>query len=108
MGGFVGGRMGENTTTIAWLPEVIDDLVRLRDFIRVKNPAAVKKAAERITSAILILQNNPEVGRPLFEDMAGFRDLIVPFGQGGYVIRYRMHATTCVIIRIWHTKEDFP
>ena len=100
--------MGENTTSIAWLPEAVDDLVRLRDFIRVKNPAAAKKAAERITSAILILQDNPEVGRPLFEGLEGFRDLIVPFGQGGYVVRYRMQGTTCVIIRIWHTKEDFP
>ncbi len=105
----MGGDVGESTTSsIEWLPAAVEDLIRVREFIRTKNPTAAKKAAERISSAITILQDNPEVGRPLFDGLEGFRDLVVPFGQGGYVIRYRMNDNVCVIVRLWHTKEDYP
>ena len=50
------------------------------------------------------LLDTPEVGRPL-SDGTGRRDLFVPFGAGAYVPRYRRHADTVVVIRVWHSHE---
>lgn len=34
------------------------------------------------------------------------RELIVPFGSAGYVIRYVVHADEVLILRIFHALED--
>jgi plasmid stabilization system protein ParE len=48
----------------------------------------------------------PERGRPAVRPE--YRELIVPFGAGAYVIRYRIdHRRDAVIItRIWHGREQ--
>jgi plasmid stabilization system protein ParE len=35
------------------------------------------------------------------------RELIVPFGSGAYVLRYRLDTATdtVIIIRVWHSRE---
>jgi plasmid stabilization system protein ParE len=47
----------------------------------------------------------PERGRPAARE--GFRELIVPFGSGAYVIRYRVdrERNAVVIARVWHGRE---
>lgn len=34
------------------------------------------------------------------------REIVVPFGNSGYVIRYGMAQEDIVVIRIWHARED--
>jgi plasmid stabilization system protein ParE len=53
-----------------------------------------------------ILQENPEAGVPM-EDLIDYRVLMLNFGAGEYIIRYR-RETVCrvVIIRVRHSKED--
>ena len=29
----------------------------------------------------------------------------IPFGIGAYVLRYRIHDETVVVIRVWHSRE---
>jgi len=89
---------------IVWLPEAVGDLVRLRDFIQQKNPRAAQQAASRIGEATLILKENPEAGRPV-EEVMPFRELIIPFGSGNYVLRYRIESSRIVIVRVRHSKE---
>lgn len=38
--------------------------------------------------------------------LPGTRQRIVPFGQAGYVIRYRVERGRVFVIRIFHTRED--
>ncbi|WP_295801720.1 type II toxin-antitoxin system RelE/ParE family toxin [uncultured Microbulbifer sp.] len=90
---------------IIWLPEAVTDLMRLRSFIQQENPEAAKKAARRIQEAIKILQNNPEAGRPVEEAMP-FRDLVIPFGSGNYIVRYRETVASLVIVRLRHSREN--
>jgi len=90
---------------IVWLPAAVRDVMRLRDFIRTKNPAAARRAAIRIKEAIEILTNNPAAGRPV-EDLLPFRDLFIAFGAGNYVLRYREDDTRIVVVRIWHSREE--
>jgi plasmid stabilization system protein ParE len=51
------------------------------------------------------LRDFPERGRP--SERLGYRELIVPFCRGAYVIRYRIDhdRNTLVIVRIWHGRE---
>ncbi|MGS2724888.1 type II toxin-antitoxin system RelE/ParE family toxin [Porticoccus sp. GXU_MW_L64] len=90
---------------IVWLSGAVRDVSRLRDFIREKNPAAAQRAASRIKEAAIILSENPEAGRPV-EDLLPFRDLLIPFGNGNYVLRYREEKERVVIVRVWHSREE--
>ena len=90
---------------IVWLPEAARDVARLRDFIQEKNPQAAQRAASRIKEATQILTGNPEAGRPA-EEVLPFRDLIVPFGSGNYILRYREELNRVVIVRVRHSKEE--
>jgi hypothetical protein len=44
------------------------------------------------------------VGRPVGDDTER-RELVVPFGAGAYVLRYRIQDETVVITRVWHSRE---
>ncbi len=89
---------------VVWLPEAARDIARLRAFIQEKNPLAARRAASRIKQASQILRENPEAGRPV-EEVFPFRDLIIPFGSGNYILRYREESGRVVIVRVRHSKE---
>ncbi len=60
----------------------------------------------RIIQSIRSLERFPEKGRPVGDD--GARDLIVPFGRSGYIVRYLYlrGQNKIVVQRIWHGLED--
>jgi len=90
---------------IVWLPEAAKDVARLRAFILKKNPSAAARAASRIREGVQILGNNPEAGKPV-EELLPFRELVIPFGNGNYIIRYREAPSRVIIIRVRHSKEE--
>ncbi|MBE8167362.1 MAG: type II toxin-antitoxin system RelE/ParE family toxin [Shewanella sp.] len=90
---------------VIWLPDAVTDLIRLRKFIQDKNPSAAKRAANKIKEGALTLIENPETGRPV-EGLSSFREILIPFGAGNYVLRYREDNLTIVVVRIWHSKEE--
>ena len=69
---------------IAWLLGASRDVA----FIKSENPRAAQRAAKRIVEGVNILQENPEAGVPV-EDLIDYRDLMLTFGAGEYIIRYR-------------------
>ena len=90
---------------IVWLPEAAKDVARLREFILKKNPSVATRAASRIKEAAMILSDNPEAGKPV-EELLPFRDLVIPFGNGNYIMRYCEEPNRVVIMRIRHSKEE--
>ena len=90
---------------IVWLDSAVNDAVRLRDFIAKENPSAAKKAAEAIKDTTQRLVESPSIGKPV-KDLPQFRDLLIRFGAGGYVLRYRIHAETVYIVHIRHYREN--
>ncbi len=91
---------------ITWLPGATKDVERLRDFIKSENPRAAQRAAKRIIEGVSILQDNPEAGIPI-EEMIDYRELMLSFGAGEYIIRYRREtASRVVIVRVRHSRED--
>lgn len=90
---------------VIWLPGAVKDVMRLRKFIHDKNPSAAKRAASRIKDGAMILMSNPESGRPV-DGVSSFREIMIPFGAGNYVLRYREENSTIVVVRVWHNKEE--
>ncbi len=90
---------------LIWLPEAFADIQRLRKFIQPHNPTAARRAAQRITAAAKQLQEHPACGRPV-KGLPEVRDLLIPFGSGNYVLRYRLVGPLVVIIHVWHSRED--
>ncbi|MEH2380470.1 MAG: type II toxin-antitoxin system RelE/ParE family toxin [Nostoc sp.] len=68
---------------VIWLPEALSDLVRLFDFLKLKNETTAFQAAQAIREAGFSLANVPYKGT-VFDDGSGRRKLVVPFGKYGY------------------------
>jgi plasmid stabilization system protein ParE len=90
---------------IIWLPGASQDINRLRNFIKSENPRAAQRAAKRIIEGVMILQENPGAGVPV-ENLMDYRDLMLTFGAGEYIIRYREEVSRVVIARVRHSKEE--
>lgn len=90
---------------VLWLPEALDDLERLFEFLLERDPVAAERAMSAIASGAESLAEFPERGRPM-GDETGRRELLIPFGAGAYVLRYRLLREEAVIIRVWHSREE--
>ena len=92
---------------LVFLPEAVEDIDRLYDFLMPKNPVAAQKAMLAIDEGLAMLQENPFMGLR----MAGnqdYHELYVPFGKSSYVLRYRIHQEkdALVVVRVWHGREE--
>lgn len=92
---------------VIWLDKAVDDVVRLREFIAPYNKEAARCAAMAIMDAATVLQKHPKIAHPI-EDLPDFHDLIIPFGAGNYVLRYRMEGDVVYIVGVRHNKEAPP
>ncbi|WP_101675842.1 type II toxin-antitoxin system RelE/ParE family toxin [Alloalcanivorax mobilis] len=81
----------------------IDDLKRLREFIEAHDPTAAARVAAGLVEIIRRLPDFPKVGAPvpLAPDPDSIRDMV--FGK--YVVRYSVHPSTVIVLRIWHGLE---
>ncbi|MBW8726424.1 MAG: type II toxin-antitoxin system RelE/ParE family toxin [Inquilinus limosus] len=81
-------------------------LERCRQFLAGKNPIAARRAADEIRRQFRLLATQPEIGRPAFED-ANHRELLITFGDSGYVARYHHLRSEGVvlILAFRHQKE---
>jgi plasmid stabilization system protein ParE len=90
---------------VVWLRAAQSDIRRLYDFLLEKDPAAAERAVRAIQLGARKLVELPYVGRRM-DDETERRELFVPFGAGAYVLRYRIHDDTIVVIRAWHSREE--
>ena len=88
---------------VIFAPTALKDLVRLSDFLHLSNPLAAKHAGMAITKAIKILSDYPQAGRP--DDDSEYRELIIDFGNSGYVAKYHCKNDLVTIVKIKHQKE---
>ena len=90
---------------VTWLPQAAKDVERLRGFLKSKNPVAAQRAAKRILEGKKILQDNPSAGIPV-EELVDYRELLLTFGSGEYIIRYRLDKNIVIIVRVRHSREN--
>ena len=88
---------------INYSPESIHDLIRLREFIEVKNPVAAKRIAGELMTGIGKLKVFPRMGLPVgcAPDPEVIRDLFV----GQYTVRYLVGSQDIFVLRVWHGME---
>ncbi|MBF0266599.1 MAG: type II toxin-antitoxin system RelE/ParE family toxin [Gammaproteobacteria bacterium] len=81
-------------------------LERCRKFLFEKNPMVSTKASQIIKHYLNLLMTGPEIGKPL-DDMPELRELIIPFGESGYVALYKFdnYADTVYLLAFRHQKE---
>ena len=79
------------------------DRARLAAFLAEKNPSAAIRAVNTIVAGIAELGDYPMKGHARPD---GLRELMIPFGQSGYVARYRVQPDHIVIARVFHMRED--
>ena len=89
---------------LSYSREAIGDLIRLREFIATKDPAAAQKIAGSIRKGISQLKTFPYLGVVVEQapNPEMIRDLII----GKYIARYLIHAKQIYILRVWHHKEE--
>jgi plasmid stabilization system protein ParE len=76
----------------------------LRAYIEPHNPSVARRVAASLKQASSTLLMHPGIGKRL--EGRQDHELFVPFGQRGYVIRYRLGGDGLVILRIWYGLED--
>ncbi len=86
--------------------QALADLNRLNKFVSTTAPNSLELAAERLLWGFNSIKKYPNIGYQLTRLKNDFRELLVPFGKGNYVIRYRIHKTSTVVLHIWHSREN--
>lgn len=81
-------------------------LERCRQFLVGKNVEAAKRAAQTIARHLELLETAPTIGR-LFAEVLEWRELVIDFGDSGYVALYRhVPADDAVyVLAFRHQKE---
>lgn len=69
---------------------------RCRRFLAQKNPEAARRAAQAIVRHVAFLESHTAIGRPL-ADNPELRELVIPFGDSGYVALYRHDSDADVV-----------
>jgi len=86
-------------------PAALQDLQRLREFLRTKSPVAAQRAGATIAQAVRSLGDQPEIGRPAPDMAPDYRELVIDFGGSGYVALYRYVGQEVVVLAIRHQRE---
>lgn len=81
-------------------------LERCRRFLAEKGPQVANRAGQAIGRQFARLEENPRMGRP-FPELPELRELIIEFGESGYVALYRFVPADEVVyvLAFRHQKE---
>ena len=95
---------GSDRFSIVYAEAALDDLDRIFEFLATADRAAAERAAGSIVSGVAMLAEHPLVGRPVGD---GLRVLVVSFGNGGYVVLYRVRPrlTRVEVLAVRHHRE---
>ena len=86
-------------------PAALRDLKRLREFLHSKSPVVAQRAAQTIRSALAQFGQQPAMGRPIEGLPEVFREWVIPFGDSGYLARYRIEPDVIVVLAVRHQRE---
>jgi len=83
-----------------------EGLERCREFLATKAPEAARRAGQAIERQLRLLETAPDIGRP-FPEMPELRELVIAFGDSGYVALYRheLTANAVYVLAFRHQKE---
>ncbi len=91
---------------IVFTVNAVKSLEGLRAFLLTCDEEVATKALATIKFAILSLKGFPFKGRPAPFLGREVRELLVPFGNSGYLVAYRVLGHKIVILTVRHQKEQ--
>lgn len=90
---------------LIWTPEALQGVQRCYRFLAPKNPEAAARAVRAIREGMQIVSAHPGVGRPADNLEPAFREWLIPFGDSGYVVLYRVDDDLAVVLAVRHQRE---
>ena len=90
---------------LIWSGEALLDVQRLYRLLAERNLDAAKRAVQAIRGSVKILALQPGIGRPAVDMDPECMELIIDFGESGYVALYRYDGPTAVILAVRHQRE---
>lgn len=81
-------------------------LEHCRHSLETRNLSAARRAGQVIELQLTLLETNPDIGRP-FHELPELRELVIGFGDSGYVALYRHEPTddAVYVLAFRHQKE---
>ena len=87
---------------IVWLPKAFENLQEIQNYISQARPHTSKKIAQKIKATVLLLKNNPNLGKvSIVEEFRQIQVAGLPF-----IICYKFIDNTIIIARIFHNKQN--
>jgi len=84
-----------------------DDLLRLYEFLVENDLDAARRALDAIRKSIDLLQNFPFTCRKASPDNPFLREMVIGFGDGGYVALFEIEAENIVtVLAVRHQREE--
>lgn len=90
---------------LIWSPLALRDVQRLYRFLVAKSPSAALRAVQAIRQGVKVLEQQPQIGRPIEGMAEAYREWQIDFGDSGYVVRYRVAPDVVIILAVRHQKE---
>jgi plasmid stabilization system protein ParE len=88
---------------LKWTSKALSDLVRLYEFLAVKDTHAAARTVQSLTAVPNRLLDQARIGEKLEEfEPREIRRIIV----GRYEMRYEIQHSIITVLRIWHTRDD--
>ena len=92
---------------VRFTPEAEDDLLRLYDFLIVKDVRAAERALEAIEAATHLLAISPYSCRKATAGDPVLREMLIPFGSAGHVVLFEVEPPSAVtVLAVRHQRED--
>ena len=84
--------------------------MRLHGFLAFVSSDVAKRAIQAIRQGVKVLSQQPEIGRPAEGMQSEFREWVIEFGQGAYLVLYRYDVASAgsgevVILAVRHGRE---
>jgi plasmid stabilization system protein ParE len=90
---------------LIWSPHALRDVQRLYRFLAEKNIEAARRAVKSIRAGVKVIAHQPGIGRLAEEMEPEYREWLIEFGDSGFVVLYRHHGKTAVILAVRHQRE---
>lgn len=90
---------------LIWTPAALQGVQRCHRFLAPKSPEAASRAVRAIREGMKIVAAHPDIGRPADKMDPQFREWLIPFGNNGYVVLYRVDGDLAVVLAVRHQRE---
>lgn len=90
---------------LIWTETALRDVRRLHQFLSPENTDAANRAVQKIRQSVRLLIKHPGIGRPIEGMPAPFRELVIDFGNSGYLVRYHQGPDRVTLLAVRHQKE---